>query len=264
MTPLDTLLELLERVGASRDAAALVSEDELSLWPAEAVRELKVKRLLQRASPAASVVCPGCEQQCAMQVNTMPAGTGKAASFVVCDKREDINRVPVSAERLRQWRCGVEAVGGFIAHSLGMRPESQRKVGDGLRELGLAKGRKRSQMVCLRANGALELVVGDNVVPLSELVRREKEGFSVDGAAIQQLVDAATTGDHRYTPRNARREARKLKTQTLRESWRKAYRTLKQRRPGMSDVWYSREIAKMEIAQGSRAETIRKHLKRQK
>ncbi len=29
MTPLEALLELLERVGASRDAAALVSEEEL-------------------------------------------------------------------------------------------------------------------------------------------------------------------------------------------------------------------------------------------
>ncbi len=37
MTPLDALLELLERVGASRSAAALVSEEELSHWPAEAV-----------------------------------------------------------------------------------------------------------------------------------------------------------------------------------------------------------------------------------
>ena len=34
MTPLDALLELLERVGASRGAAALVSEEELSRWPA--------------------------------------------------------------------------------------------------------------------------------------------------------------------------------------------------------------------------------------
>ena len=52
MTPLEALLELLERVGASRDAAALVSEEELSRWPAEAVRELKAQKLLVKASPA--------------------------------------------------------------------------------------------------------------------------------------------------------------------------------------------------------------------
>ena len=116
-------------------------------------------------------------------------------------------------------------------------------------------GKKRSQMVCLRADEQLELVAGQNTVPLAELVRFGADGYSVDGEAIRQLVDAATTGDSRYTPSNARREARKLETQALHESWRKEYRALKQRRPGMSDVWYSQQIAKTEIAQGRSAET---------
>lgn len=261
MTPLEALLELLERVGASRDPTALVSEEELSHWPAEAVRELKAQRLLVKASPAVSAVCPGCERECTMPVHTLPAGNGPAVSFAVCDKRDDINRVPVSAERLRQWRCGEEAVGGFVAQSLGLRPESQRKTDAGLWELGLVTGRKRSQMVCLRANGKLELVAGQNSVPLAELVCIGEQGFSVDAEAIRQLVDAATAGDPRYTPSIARREARKLDTHALHESWRKEYRALKKTRPGMSDVWYSRHIARMDIAQGKGAETIRKHLK---
>ena len=60
------------------------------------------------------------------------------------------------------------------------------------------------------------------------------------------------------------REARKLKTQALHESWRKEFRALKKRRPGMSDMGYSKLIAKMEIAQGRSAETIRKHMKGRK
>jgi hypothetical protein len=69
-------------------------------------------------------------------------------------------------------------------------------------------------------------------------------------------------GDHRYTPNNVRREARKLDTQALHESWRKEYQALKQRRPEMSDVWYSQQIAKMEIAHQRSAETIRKQMTR--
>jgi hypothetical protein len=261
MTPLEALLELLERVGASRDAAALVSEEELSRWPAEAVRGLKSQKLLVKASPAVSVVCPGCEQECVMPVQTPPAGASATTSYVVCDKRDDINRVAVSAERLRQWRCGAEAVGAFVAQSLGLRPGSQRKAGAGLWELGLVMGKRRSQMICLRANGALELVAGQNAVPLAEVVRSGPDGYSVDGAAVRYLVDAATTGDSRYTPSNARREAGKLATHDLHESWRKEYRALKKRRPEMSDVWYSQQIAKSDIAHGRSAETIRKHMK---
>jgi hypothetical protein len=264
MTPLEALLELLERVAASRGAAALVSEEELNQWPAEAVRELKAQKLLAKASPAASVVCPGCDQECTMQVETLPAGTRPVVSFVVCDKRDDICRVEVPAERLRQWRCGAEAVGTFVSKSLGLRPGSQRKTDAGLWELGLLTGKKRSQMVCLKANEALELVAGQNAVPLAELVRFGAGGYSVDCEAIRQMADTATTGDRRYTPSNARREARKLDTQALHERWRKEYRALKQRRPGMSGVWYSEQIARMKITPKRSAETIRKHMHEQK
>jgi len=136
----------------------------------------------------------------------------------VCDKRDDINRVAVSAERLRQWCCSAEAVGRSVVQSLGLRSGNQRKADAGLRELGFATGKKRNQMVCLRANEALELVAGQNAVRLAELVRHEADGYSVDREVIGRLVDAATTGDSRYTPSSARREARKLKTQTLHES----------------------------------------------
>lgn len=262
MTPLEALLELLERVGASRGAAALVSDEELSHWPAEAVRELKSQKLLVRASPAGTVVCPGCERECTMPVHTVTDGKGKADSFIVCDKRDDISRVEVPAQRLRQWRYGAEAVGRFVAQCLGLRPESQRKTEAGLWELGPVMGKKRSQMVCLRAGERLELVAGENTVPVAERVRYGAEGYSVDGEAIWQLVDMATAGDPRYTPSVAQREARKLKTQALHESWQKAYRALKQRRPDLSDKRRSELIAKMDIAQGRNEETIRKHMKR--
>ncbi len=45
------------------------------------------------------------------------------------------------------------------------------------------------------------------------------------------------------------------------ESWRKEYRELQRKRPGMSGKWYSKQIAKTEIAQGRNSETIRKRMK---
>ena len=62
--------------------------------------------------------------------------------------------------------------------------------------------------------------------------------------------------------REIRREARKLDTQAMYEDWREAYRDLKKQRPRMSDVWHSRQIAKLDIANGRDPETIRKHMKR--
>jgi len=129
-------------------------------------------------------------------------------------------------------------------------------------EIGIASGDKRSQMLCLNADGGLSLVAGCNAVPLAELIGYHDSGYALDGARVRQLVDASTTADNRYTPRNARREARKLDTQAMYESWQNAYRELKNKRPNMSDLWYSKQIAKMAIAQGRDAETIRKHIKK--
>jgi hypothetical protein len=240
----------------------LVSAEELREWPVAAVVAMKSQKLLAKARPAVSVVCPGCEQECVMSVNTLPAGTRSPESFVVCDKRSDINRVPVSAKRLMQWRCDADAVCGFIAASLGLRRSDQHPADAGLLNIGVASGDRRSQMLCLQSKSDLALVAAGNAVPFAELVGYRDGEYSVDGDMIRQLVDSATTADPRYTPSNARREARKLDTQAMYEDWRKAYRDLKKQRRNMSDVWYSRQIAKMDIANGRSADTIRRHVRK--
>ena len=58
-----------------------------------------------------------------------------------------------------------------------------------LYELGYVSGQIRRQTVCLRAKDEFELVVGNNVAALSELVNHQADGFRVDMAAVQRLVD---------------------------------------------------------------------------
>ena len=189
------------------------------------------------------------------------AGT-PAASFVVCDKRSDVNRVLVSSERIIQWQCNADMVSEFIASSLGLRSPARQKGNVGWREIGVASGDKRSQMLCLEAHGALDLVAGNNRIPLGEFIGFHDGQYLLDKAMVRRLVDAANTADNRYTPSNARREVRKQETQAMYESWRKEYRNLKKKHPNMSDVWISRKIAKMPIAQSRDAETVRKNMKK--
>ena len=82
----------------------------------------------------------------------------------------------------------------------------------------------------------------------------------LDAVMVQQLVDRATTADTRYTPSSARREVGKHETQAMYESWRKAYRALKRKHPGKSDVWCSQQIAKTHNPLGRDASTIKKHM----
>lgn len=262
MTPQAALIELLSRVGANPSGAFLINDAELSQWPTEAVAAMKTQHLLAKARPASSAICPGCERDCVMPVHVLP-GEGKrpARAFIACDKRGDTSRVPIPLTSLAQWQCGVDAVCGFIATSLGLRRSDKHATSSDLFEIGIATGGKRSQMLCLQANGALALVAGSNPLPLAEAVEYHSGAYSLDGTMIRQLVDAATTADNRYTPSNAKREARKLDTQAMYESWQKEYRALKKKRRNMSDVWYSQQIAKLEIANRRNPSTIKKHMK---
>ena len=68
MTPIDSLIELLGRLGTRRDNPILVSTDELQRWPHEAVQAMQSQRLIVNARLASSAMCPGCESNCVMQV----------------------------------------------------------------------------------------------------------------------------------------------------------------------------------------------------
>ena len=234
-----------------------ISEEEVRQWPADAVSAMKSHRLLTRARLATTVVCPGCEEDCVMPVQTMPAGPRGSAPFIVCDKRSDINRVALPTERVAQWKCDAEAIAQWVVEHLGVRRSGRRSDSSGSLYLGVAAGDTRRQMLCLRTRGDIELVAADKAVPLVDLVDIGHGAYALNTDAIRQLVDSATTTDPRYTPSTARREARKLATQALHERWQKAHRDLRRRRPNMPKGWYAEQIAKQAIAE---AATIRKHL----
>jgi hypothetical protein len=103
----------------------------------------------------------------------------------------------------------------------------------------------------------LERAAGQAAVELA------KQPRPVSNNTSQQEGPAApTTADNRAKPSNARREVRKLDTQARYKSWQNEYRRLRKKRPEMSDVWYSQQIAKTGNGTGSSAETIRKHMKK--
>jgi hypothetical protein len=262
MAPIEALIDLLGRVGACGGTPALVTDEELHQWHPAAVKALKAQGLISKTRPASSAICSGCERECVMPVYFQAEKSTALKSFIVCDKRSDINRVPIPLDRLTQWRCGIEEVCGFVASSLGIRHRSKHNAEAGLWEIGLAAGKKRTHMLCLKADGELVLVAGTASAPLVDLVLFNDGNFQIDRSIVHSLVDSSATTDPRYTPSEARREARKLDTKAMHDRWRKAYRDLKKERQGRSDSWIAKKIAKMDIANGRSAETIRKNMKK--
>jgi hypothetical protein len=258
--PLDVMRDLLVRLVASVEHTVFVSSQELGHWPKAATEGLKSQGMLRRARSANSVVCSGCDRECVMPVQTAPTSSGRRVSFIVCDKRNDINRVTVSDDQLSQWRIDVDAVCAFVAASQG-RTRLEAGGSRGVWRIAVVSGTRREQMLCLRASTLLELVAGDASIPLADAVVYEDGRYALDGGAIRRLIDSAKTTDSRYTPSTAGREARKLATLKMHKRWQRKYRVLRNSQPGKGDKWYAAQIAKEDESRRS-VETIRKNMKR--
>jgi len=258
------LLVVLERLGsADPSKGAFFFWDEVKDWPSGSLDILVTSGFLQPAQPMLNIDCDGCEKRCSNKpVVVYPTQEGKLGrAFIVCDEPEDMGRIKVSFDRMRQWQSNTDAVCGFVATSLGLRRSDKRAASTDLWEIGVATGNKRSQMLCLKANGVLSLVAGNNALPLADFIGHANGAFSLDAVMVRQLVDSANTADVRYTPSTAKREASKFDTQAMYESWSKEYRAQKKKRPNMSDVWYSQQIAKSTVGHGRNASTIKKNMK---
>ena len=264
MAQSDPLAECFDRVVANQGSSSLLSDYELAKWPLDTVSALKSQNLLVQAPPALSAVCPGCEDECVIPVETISSTDSQPMSFVVCDSRSDTNRVPIPQDHLKQWQCHAELISAFVANAMEFTLRMKKQDHTLLWEIGIATGKKRSQMLCLEVDNDLFLVAGNNRRLLKDDLQFQNNHYVLDIAAIHRLVDASTTADPRHTPSKIKREANKLVTQERYQSWHKEYIRLKKEKPGHSDVWYSQQIAKIDIAQGRDAGTIRKNMKFQK
>ena len=195
MKPADALSELINRVVAVRGQPLLVSTEELAQWPPEVVEALKSQELLSKAAPAVTTVCPGCEQECVMPVHALPGTPQSAPSpFIVCDKRDDVNRVTVPLTRLEQSRISGGAIANFLSRGLGLTNPSSDSLSTARWEVGLLKGRKHAGHLVLVADGGLNLMVSGHSVALAEVISMDGERLVLDSHRLRRLVDQPVAG----------------------------------------------------------------------
>jgi len=223
MTPLDAMLELLARVGASKGAGVLVNEAELSQWPADAVKAMKSQKVLLKASPATSAVCPGCEEECAMPVHALPHKIRGPEAFIVCDKRNDINRVAVPLNRLEQWQATGDSIANLLADLLELRHPEPSVSAMGRWEVGRLKGRKGASHVVLLADGRLKLTVAGHTIDVAEVLTLADKGFILDKRMLTGLVDKPVGGAGDQESATQRRVRLKKRVQTEKNKGNKAF-----------------------------------------
>lgn len=87
----------------------IITADETKDWPTGKLDELVETGVLAEIQHFKGVVCSECEENCFIEpdIRTIP-DTGAATGVFVCTRREDIGRIEVDLNRLRQWKISGE------------------------------------------------------------------------------------------------------------------------------------------------------------
>lgn len=223
MTPEAALIELLERVGARHGVAVAVNSHELSAWPSAAVAAMKSQGLLTKARPATSAVCPGCERECVMPVYVLTAKARDPEPIIVCDKRSDINRVPVPISQLEQWQTSGASIADLLAGLLGLHRSGANGTDATRWEVGMLKGTKHSSHLVLVADGKFALSLAGHSIPLADVLTLEGDAFKVDRRTLARLVDQPVAGAGDVESATHRRERLKKRVQAVKNKGTKAF-----------------------------------------
>ena len=105
------------------------------------------------------------------------------------------------------------------------------------------------------------MAAGSSELNFSSILRFRDGSYGLEESVVHRWLDAATE-ESPITATQVRYESRKLDTRKKSLLLQKAYRALKRERPGMSDVWYARQIARSDVGGGLSPDTIRKRMKK--
>ena len=114
------LLQILKRLEAADSESLLFRADEVCEWPDELFSSFVTSGLIKPASPVKITGCTGCEENCLMPVNVLPAaGNWPARFFISCDKLEDVGRIAVDATELQQYQINAKQFAQQLAKLFG-------------------------------------------------------------------------------------------------------------------------------------------------
>ena len=243
--------------------AVVFGAGAVARWDVGDVDALIGGGLLKPAGRAQSVVCPGCEHRCISDVNVSTLRSGQLRAFVVCempDMQAQMGRVAIAPRRLRQWQATPRMLARFLMMKLqlaGELPSSSKLLSLPLGMLPGPHGRRWVRLVL----SPLSLEINRQCAPLSELLGVNEDQIELDWPRVTAMLSRESDSkDKPCAPSIEKREARKLATAAMRQDWRDAHADLARQHPGMGKRWYSLKIARMPVACGRDAETIRKQL----
>jgi hypothetical protein len=262
MTAADVVQELTLRLISSRSGIVYLSAGAVGEWPHGLLDYLLTVKFLRKAAPAANIICPECHYACSRPIvrDTDPQPK-TVRHFVICDRRSDISNVPIDSSDLDQWQLSVGSVAEFLKIELKPMPTSQRPR-DGIVPIGRISGVCGLRLVSISTHAGLDLTIGGERLPVTDLIFWHDGKLTVDRKAVQKLVDRdENLANQYYVPSTNQREARKAETADRHRDWSVKYRRLKRENRSRSDNSIAIQIGREDPREPS-SETVRRVMKR--
>ncbi|MBY0545020.1 MAG: hypothetical protein K2Q14_05670 [Gammaproteobacteria bacterium] len=184
------LEQIFYRLG--NKASVLFSMDDIAEWPSSFVKVLKDSNILKQSSPGNSTICRGCEENCFMPVEIFPEADNRPArAFISCDKRDDIGRIPVDLERLKQWKISMEALATALANLLQITNPTIRLTDGNKWHLGTLKGKKQNHQspVFLFYENEMLLSISGHLIPLLNVITFTQDQLILDKSTLVYCID---------------------------------------------------------------------------
>jgi len=227
----ELLNSILDRVNLSHEA--FFDANEIKSWPKDFLKLLIDANFIKEAQPENSIECRGCEQNCFMPINTIPAQNNLPARiFIQCDKRDDIGRVAVEASELNRWHTSPIVIAEFLTLHLNMSQSAIYHKEPSKWHIGIYQGKKYLRPLILEMKNEINLLIAGHQTPLIECLEIDGTELTLNKNKLKHLVDNPVGTDETPEERRSRLLTRK---QEIVASGKRAFIKIIAKEEGVSD-----------------------------
>jgi hypothetical protein len=240
----------------------VLSWGSVNLWQEQAFTLMLDNKLITPVSKAKTIQCRYCEKNCTLDVipHSYP---NKIRYYAVCEDpimHEQVGRIRILPEQLKQWQISIKQLAVLIAELLGLSSDISYKADQKSISLGALKSNTGRKSVVLNVEPLL-LVVNQCELPINELLYFESNKLALDLDKIDHAVNLKQSSPSKtYKPNVDKNEQRKANTKAMHQDWQERAVIIKKKNTTKSKTWIAQQVAKLPIAQGKSIETIRRNI----
>lgn len=262
---LDQALLLLLSSLSIKQHKRTLNWEAVNLWQNNVLQLFLDNNLLTRTKKATSIQCQNCVNHCLVDVTSRsyPKGT---RYFAMCEDpfmHEQMGRMTIPAEQLNQWTFSIKQLAVLIAELLHLPCDISYKAGQETILLGVLESKAGRNSVVLHVE-PLTLIINQTELFINELLYFDEgvnNRLKIDNVKIQHALKIKKITEGKvYTPNVDKNEQRKADTTKSYKAIQKVAVKLKKQHPNKPKTWIAQAIAKMPVAQGRSADTIRKNI----